>query len=254
MKTLFSIIGVIAILLVCMLGADQGNYSIAVNGDNIMDSVSLAIFIFIVYFFVTIKSWSSSAKKEIITAIVVYCCFNVYMVSTNFGIMCIKRSRSSARTKACWSNIRVIHGAVEMYNMDVASMATSLDIPTLVKAKYLKTEPKGPENDCYYDSCGDLTQDGFIYCNHHLVPDTDEETIEEFARNNYSSSNYYSSSKNIPQELINKIKQNKNNTFAKKSFADKARSYWKNNWPTFKVLLLPVLVLFFPFTLHPLRN
>ena len=248
MKTLFCIISIIAILLVCMIVADQGNYSIAVNGNNIIDLVSFAIFIFIVYFFVTKKSWSPNAQKEIKIAIAVYCCFNVYMVSTNFGIMCIRKSRSSARTKTCWSNIRRIQSAVEMYNMDVASMATSLDIPTLVKKKYLKYEIKGTENDCYYYSYGDLTKDGFIYCNHHLVPDTDEETIEKF------SSNHYSSKNNLTQELINKIRQNKDNIIANKSFADKARFYWKEHWPRFKVLLYPVLALFFPFTLHPLRN
>lgn len=247
MKTLFSIITVIVVLLVCMLGADQGNLSLLINGNNFIDFVSLAIFIFIVYFFVTIKSWSPKAKKEIITAIVVYCCFNVYMVQTNFGIMCIKRSRYSARTKACWSNIRVIQGAVEMYNMDVATMATSLDLPTLFKEKYLKNEIIGPEKDCYYDSFGDLSKEGFVYCTRHLIPDIDEETIYQFETGKYTPND------NITKEMIDKIKQIKAEIESKKTFLEKLQISWKENWSKTRDTLYPFLVLFFPFSLHPLR-
>lgn len=248
MKKIFSIITVIVVLLVCMLGADQGNLSLLINGNNFIDFVSLAIFIFIVYFFVTIKSWSPKAKKEIITAIVVYCCFNVYMVHTNFGIICIKRAHYSARTKACWSNIRVIQGAVEMYNMDVASMATTLDIPELIKGKYLKSEPIRPEKDCYYDSFGDLSKDGFVYCTRHLIPDIDEETIYQFETGKYTPND------NITKEMIDKIKRIKAEIESKKTFLEKLQISWKENWTKTRDTLYPFLVLFFPFTLHPLRN
>lgn len=240
MKTLISIITATVVLFICMLIADQGTFQIAVNGNNMMDFVSLAIFIFIVYFFITIKSWSPKAKKEIITAIVVYCCFNVYMVSTNFGIMCIKKSRFSARTKACWKNIKVIQSAVDMYNMDVATMTTTLNITELRKLGYLKSDPIGTEDKCHYDSYGDLTEDGFIYCSFHLVPGTDEETIENFGNSIYNSNS------KIPQELINEFKKKRS---AEKTFIGSI----KESWPKIKVLLSPILVLFFPFSLHPLR-
>ena len=247
MKKIFSIITVIVVLLVCMLGADQGNLSLLINGNNFIDFVSLAIFIFIVYFFVTIKSWSPKAKKEIITAIVVYCCFNVYMVSTNFGIVCIKRSRYSARTKSCWSNIRVIEGAVEMYNMDSASMTSTLNIPELMKCKYLKMEIKGTEPDCHYDSCGDLSKDGFVFCTHHLIPDIDDETLNQFNIGEYTPND------KIPQEMIDKIKQIKTEIEKQKSLNEKNLISLKKNWPKIKETLFPFLILFFPFALHPLR-
>ena len=66
--------------------------------------------------------------------------------------------RASARDKACFSNIRVIQGAVEMYNMDVDgdSMMRNLDIDILIKEKYLKSEPSHPETSCKYIAFGDL--------------------------------------------------------------------------------------------------
>ena len=78
-----------------------------------------------------------------------------------------KAARGSARQKACFSNIRVLQGAVEMYNMDNSVMMTDLDIPTLVKEKYLKSAPKGPEPECEYYSTGDLTKDGVVGCKMH---------------------------------------------------------------------------------------
>ena len=36
MKVIMSIISAIVVLIVCMLAADQGNLSLAVNGNNIM--------------------------------------------------------------------------------------------------------------------------------------------------------------------------------------------------------------------------
>ena len=247
MKTIISIVSAIAVLIICMLIADHGTFSIAVNGNNIIDLVSLAIFIFIVYFFATMKSWSPNTRKQILTGIVIYCCFNVYMVHTNFGIMCIKRSRYSTRTKACWSNIRVIQGAVEMYNMDVATMAKTLDIPELIKGKYLRSEPLLPEKDCHYDSFGDLSQDGLVYCTHHLIPSIDEEVINQFKTGHYTPND------SISQEMIDKIRLIKADIESKKSFSEKFQTSWKENWPKIRDILYPFLVVFFPFTLHPLR-
>ena len=247
MKIIINIISAIVILVVCLLLADHGIFQIAVNGNTLIDLVSMAIFIFIVYFFVTIKSWSPNAQKEIKIAIAVYCCVNVYIVQTNFGIMCIKRSRYSTRTKTCWSNIRVIQGAVEMYNMDVATMAKTLDIPELIKGKYLRSEPLLPEKDCYYDSYGDLSQDGFVYCTRHLIPSIDEEVINQFKTGQYTPND------SISQEMIDKIRLIKADIESKKSFSEKIQISWKENWPKIRDILYPFLVVFFPFSLHPLR-
>ncbi len=80
------------------------------------------------------------------------------------------QARSNARMKACYSNMRVLQGAVEMYNMDHSTMMSNLDIPTLVKEHYLKSEPGKPEPECDYYNVGDLTQDGYIACKKHGSP------------------------------------------------------------------------------------
>ena len=70
-------------------------------------------------------------------------------------------------SKSCFSNIRVLQGALEMYNMDHSTMMSNLDIPTLVKEGYIKGELRGPEPDCEYFSKGDLSKDGCIFCKRH---------------------------------------------------------------------------------------
>ena len=75
-----------------------------------------------------------------------------------------------ARKNACYSNIRVMLGAVEMYNMDNSVMMTELDIQKLVDGKYLKNEPSKPDPDCSYYSEGDITKDGLIKCRKHGNP------------------------------------------------------------------------------------
>ncbi len=83
------------------------------------------------------------------------------------------RSRPSARQKACFSNIRVIQGAVEMYNMDSSTMMKELDLNLLINGngssdiKYLKYHPTKPEVSCSYISIGDLSDDGVIACEYH---------------------------------------------------------------------------------------
>ena len=77
--------------------------------------------------------------------------------------------RPNARLKSCFSNQRVLAGAVEIYNMDVKqeNMMHSLNQEILLKEKYIKTPIQGPEKDCRYFSVGDLAQDGIICCEYH---------------------------------------------------------------------------------------
>ena len=90
---------------------------------------------------------------------------NVVMKSPQFV-----NARSNAREKACFSNQRVLQGAVEMYNMDNSVMMTTLDVEALIKGKYLRSAPSGPEPDCQYYSVGNLTGDGYISCKKHGSP------------------------------------------------------------------------------------
>ena len=80
-------------------------------------------------------------------------------------------ARQSARCKACFSNQRVIQGAVEMYNMDVATMMQQLDTKILVEGNYLKSEPSKPDTTCEYTNIGDLSGYGFVFCKYHGDPD-----------------------------------------------------------------------------------
>ncbi len=81
-----------------------------------------------------------------------------------------RKAREQARDKACYANMRVLQGAVEMYNMDHEEMITVLterEIQILVQEKYLKGDIVRPEQDCVYGTIGDLTQDGVISCSVH---------------------------------------------------------------------------------------
>ena len=76
-----------------------------------------------------------------------------------------KTSRWQARQKACYSNIRVLQGAVEMYNMDTTPMMTTLSMTNL--SGYVKN-PSGikcPEyTEAAYKEIGDLSNDGEVAC------------------------------------------------------------------------------------------
>ncbi len=80
---------------------------------------------------------------------------------------------ATARGKACHANQRVIAGAVEMHNMDNATMMTTLRhadtaaAGVLVSGLYLKSPIQPPESDCEYLSFGDLTKNGIVYCRRH---------------------------------------------------------------------------------------
>jgi prepilin-type N-terminal cleavage/methylation domain-containing protein len=74
-------------------------------------------------------------------------------------------------SKSCFSNIRVLQGALEMYNMDHSVMIPEMNevvIDILVREKYLKEAPVGPiPRRCKYYNQGDLTNTGVIYCEYH---------------------------------------------------------------------------------------
>ena len=81
-----------------------------------------------------------------------------------------KKARASARQKACYSNMRVIQGAVEMYNMDVSTMMSTLDQNTLISGKYIKATsplicPETSKGGSY--SGTDLCDNGEIICSYH---------------------------------------------------------------------------------------
>ena len=96
--------------------------------------------------------------------------------------------RASARQKACFSNIRILTGAVEMYNMDHKELIDEFNEKTLnllYDGKYLKGDIYLPTPRCKYYSKGDLKdiENGYIYCEYHgdlekRIPDKIDENLE----------------------------------------------------------------------------
>ena len=78
------------------------------------------------------------------------------------------------RERACFSNQRVLQGALEMYNMDVGTMMHEMNDDNqkiLIEGHYIKAKDPLVCPDTYYKgqylSEGDLCEDGVIYCSYH---------------------------------------------------------------------------------------
>ncbi|OIP28325.1 hypothetical protein AUK22_04345 [bacterium CG2_30_54_10] len=78
-----------------------------------------------------------------------------------------RKAREQAREKACYANMRVLLGAVEMYNMDNTVMMSAPDQTVLTAGKYLKTLISPPVSGCVLGTDGNLTEDGKITCAAH---------------------------------------------------------------------------------------
>ncbi len=121
---------------------------------------------------------SSNNQKKFIVYVVYFLAFVLFSTVALLGIISVPnvtKSRASARRKSCFANIRILQGAVEMYNMDKEESMKTLDIDLLVKTNYLKSIVP-PEMDCQYFSEGNLAEDGKIYCKRHgIIPDPEEE-------------------------------------------------------------------------------
>lgn len=109
--------------------------------------------------------------------------YSIYLrILERLGLANVSRH---ARHKACHANQRVIMGAIEMYNMDVANDVKRIDgkpLPPLrsmeqidinsrdnllLHFRYLKSLPVTADKSCRIRSYGDLTTDGVLYCELH---------------------------------------------------------------------------------------
>ena len=85
-------------------------------------------------------------------------------ILATMAIPSFKKARDSAREKVCYSNMAVIQGAVEMYNLDVNESnemsskyssyqpkepMTQLDLQRLHESRYLREIPKCPQDGTY---------------------------------------------------------------------------------------------------------
>ena len=102
-------------------------------------------------------------------------------------------NRGDARLKACQSNIRVIQGAIEMYNTDNNNHMKHLDkegLEILSKSHYLKEKLEKPETSCEYRSIGNLSNkgEGIVFCTYHGDL---EQIVDCKYYNNYFGNNKY---------------------------------------------------------------
>ena len=75
-----------------------------------------------------------------------------------------------SKQKSCYSNLRIIQGAVEMYNMDTETMMNRLDQRPLREGKYLKATEDivCPDKEIGGTYSGEnLTEDAEIICSYH---------------------------------------------------------------------------------------
>ena len=126
--------------------------------------VVFAIKIAVIYYFIKYLIFARGCLNKIFVLFMIFFYALVNFFSVAFTTK--KHVYNSPREKACYSNIRVITGAVEMYNMDVKTLMTTLDTNTLLEKKYIKPMIP-PEKDCEYHSEGNIAKDGYIYCKRH---------------------------------------------------------------------------------------
>ena len=130
------------------------------------------------------KSFITVLIETIIMDIIISILFFMSDAPSSF----FKTRKYSTRIKACYSNLRVIQGAIEMYNMDNSIFITEYNKESekkLLEGKYLKEKPVKPETSCSYTSKDDLSKDGVLFCEYHgsLFSDiTPSRSYEEYKK------------------------------------------------------------------------
>jgi competence protein ComGC len=84
------------------------------------------------------------------------------VVLSSLSVPNFKKAREQARDKACFSNQRVITGAIEMFEMDNGPL-TSFDLNRLSDAGYMRGVPQCPEHKGAYS----ITHNKQVYCTFH---------------------------------------------------------------------------------------
>ena len=101
-----------------------------------------------------------------------YIIISIFLFSSTFGRRRGISDTIISKEKSCYSNIRIIQGVVEMYNMDVDNdnQMKSLDLNILYENKYLKDKISKPINlpDVKCEYLGEnLSETGSVYCDLH---------------------------------------------------------------------------------------
>lgn len=79
----------------------------------------------------------------------------------------LEKAREERREKLCMTNMRILTGAIEMYDMDHQTMINSIDSNTIAMLRsqgFLKGDITPPTPMCEYYSDGDLSKTGVVAC------------------------------------------------------------------------------------------
>ena len=205
-----------------------------------MGFIYLVIFLFIICFICTFKYWEKTTRKKIVIYIVIYCCVNG-LTAWCFENMHVRRDYEGMEEKACLENVRIINGAVEMYNMDKDVMMDDLDIHKLLEGNYIYKE-LSVSDKCNYTNVGKLSKDGFVCCIKHYSQHSKLGNNNDL-NNNKPVSKLSDSKLN---ELKEEIKSFNKRIREKKSFFEKADLYLKENKHEIKSKFYLFFVLFWP--------
>lgn len=152
-----------------------------------------------------------------------------------------KKSRASAREKACMSNLRVIQGSIEMYNMDHNEMIKHYASDTeelLIKGKYLKKYSK-PDYECEYTSIGNLAENGILFCTYH--GDTEHLIYSKYHEDYKNYENY----EKIPQNATEAEFKSKLDIIRKKREIEIEARKRRNEYIYYIVVNIPSLIAIF---------
>ena len=114
-------------------------------------------------------------KKIIVIAITL-----INFLAVGSLLLAYSASREAARQKACFSNQRVLMGAIEMYEMDHTELIDTAppggdfeDLENrLIKEKYLKAHLEGPEEECSYGFIRFNENEYDVFCKNHGTIET----------------------------------------------------------------------------------
>ena len=121
--------------------------------------------------------------RTVVEAIILFGISFLLLSMSDIGRAHSHHHRRTTPQNLCFSNQRVLNGAIDMYNMDSSKMIKTYDQSIrdlLIKGKYLKSDFMN-EVECEFLTEGDLTENGFIYCVNHGDIEKKKEGKDEFA-------------------------------------------------------------------------
>lgn len=156
-------------------------------------------------------------KKVLKILLKIFIVFPVIYILTGFAMEIVGfrfpgwnrgRPATGSGIKGCFGDQRLLIGAIEMYNMDEEHNILSIEhgeIEELINKKYIKNWPSEYMNNesrkkCKYTSFGDLSDNGYIYCEYHGSIEGQKKPSQEYI----SDENKKEFRRNLPN-LINFI-------------------------------------------------